>query len=82
MGLNPFQSIIIFLGLISDDKGKYIQKLSEDIFSGAKLKVDGNFKVKYDFATKKVGKSVRPLFHVILTGKFIFAIIAMIQGQR
>ena len=29
----------------------------------------------------KVGKSVRPLFPVILTGNFISAIIAMIQGQ-
>ena len=30
----------------------------------------------------KVGKSVKPLFRVILTGKFISAIIIMIQGQR
>ena len=30
----------------------------------------------------KVGKSVRPLFCVILTGKFISAIIVMIQGQN
>ena len=53
MGLTPFQSIIIFLGLIIDDNGKYIQKLSDDILSGAKLKVAGNFKVKYDSATNK-----------------------------
>ena len=29
-----------------------------------------------------VGKSVRPHFCVILTGKFISAIIVMIQGQK
>ena len=45
------------------------------------LKVIGSVKVKYDFATRKVGKSVRPLFHVILTGKLISAIIGMIRGQ-
>ena len=28
----------------------------------------------------EVGKSVRPLLRVILTGKFISAIIVMIQG--
>ena len=69
MGLTPFQSIIIFLWLIIDYNGKYIQKLSDDILSGAKLKVEGNFKVKYDFATSKGrSKSVRPLVRVILTG--------------
>ena len=51
--ITSFQSIIIFVGLIIDDKGKYIQKLSDDILSGAKFKVEGNFKVKYDFATTK-----------------------------
>ena len=30
----------------------------------------------------KVGKSVRPLFSIILTGKLISAIIVMIQGQK
>ena len=30
----------------------------------------------------KVGKCVRPLFRLILTGKFISAIIVMIQGQK
>ena len=64
MGLIPFQSIhvITFLGLIIDDNGKYIQKLSDVILSGGKLKVEGNFKVKYDFATKGRSKSVRPFF--------------------
>ena len=62
MDLTPFQNIIIFLGLIIDDNGKYIQKFSDDILSGAKLKVEGSFKVKYDFQQIKVGKSVRPLF--------------------
>ena len=81
MGLTPFQSII-FLGLIIGDNGKYIQKLSDDILSGAKLKVEGNFKVNMILQQVKVGKSVKPLFRVILTGKFISAIIVMIQGQR
>ena len=30
----------------------------------------------------KDGQSVRPLFRVVLTGKFISATIVMIQGQR
>ena len=30
----------------------------------------------------KVGKSVRPLFRVILTGKFVSAIIVMIEVKR
>ena len=82
MGFTPFQSIITFLGLIIDDHGKYIQKLSDGILSGAKLKVEDNFKVNMILQQVKVGKSVRPLFRVILTGKFIVAIIVMIQGQR
>ena len=53
MGLTPFQGIIIFLGLIIEDIGEYIQRLSDGILSGAKLKVEGNFKVKYDFAISK-----------------------------
>ena len=40
-----------FLGLVIDGNGKYIQKLSDDILSGEKLKVEGNFKVKYHFET-------------------------------
>ena len=47
MGLIPFQSIIIFLGLIIVDNGKYIQKLSDHILSGAELKVEGNLTVKF-----------------------------------
>ena len=62
MGLTPFQSIIIFLGLIIDDNGKYIQKISDGILSGAKLKVEGNFKVKYDFATSKSRKKCKTPF--------------------
>ena len=82
MGLTPFQSIF-FLLLNIDDNGKYIQKLSNDILSRAKLKVEGNFKVKYDFATTKGrSKSVRPLFCVVLTGKFLSAIIVVIQGEK
>ena len=47
------------------------------------IKLEVNFKVKYDFATSKGrSKSVRPLFRVILTGKFISAIIVMIQGRE
>ena len=69
MGLTPFPSIINFLWLNIDDNCKYIQKLSDDILSGAKLKVEGNFKVKYNFAKSKGrSKSVRPLVRVILTG--------------
>ena len=82
MCLTPFQSIIL-LWLNIDDNRKYIQRLSNDILSGEKLKVEGNFKVKYDFATSKGGsKSVRPLFRVILTDKFLSAIIFMIQDQK
>ena len=82
-GLDPFPEYNFFLWLNIDDNGKDIQKLSNDIFSWAKLKVEGNFKVKYDFATSKGrSKSVRPLFRVILTGKFLSAIIVMIQGQK
>ena len=49
-GLDPFPEYKYFF---IDDNGKYIQKLSDDILSGAKLKVEGNFKVKYDFSTNK-----------------------------
>ena len=56
MGLTPFQSIIIFLWLIIDDNGKYIQKLSDGILSGAKLKF------KYDFATSKGRKKCKTSF--------------------
>ena len=52
MGLTPFQSIIIFLGLIIDNNGKYTQKLSDVILPGEKIKVEGNFKVKYEFCNK------------------------------
>ena len=57
----------------------YIQKLSYDILSGAKLKV----KVKYDLQQIKVGKRVGLIFFcVIFTGKFISNNILMIQGQK
>ena len=51
-----------FLWLIIDDKGKYIQNLSDDILSWAKLKVEVNFKVKYDFATSKGRKMCKTSF--------------------
>ena len=62
MGLTPFQNIIIFFWLIIDNKGKYIQKNSDDILSGAKLKVKVNVKVKYDFATNKRRKKCKTSF--------------------
>ena len=55
---------------------KYIQKFSDDILSNAILKSN------MILQQIKVGKSVRPLFHVILTGQFFSAIIVMIQGQK
>ena len=45
-----------------DGNGKYIQKRSDDILSGAKLKVEGNFKVKYDFKTNKGRKKCKTSF--------------------
>ena len=36
-GPDPFPMYNSFLGLFIDDKGKYIQKLLDDILSGAKL---------------------------------------------
>ena len=61
-GLGPFPEYNYFLWLIIDDNGKYIQKLSDGILSGAKLKVEGNFKVKYDFATSKGRKKCKTSF--------------------
>ena len=62
MGLTHFQSIIIFLGLFIDNKGKYFQKFSNNILAGAKLKVKVNFKVKYNFATNKGRKKCKTSF--------------------
>ena len=70
MGLTPFQSLIIIIiiiiiwggGSIIDDNGIYIQKLSDDILSGAKFKVKVNFKIKYDSTTNIGRKSVIHFF--------------------
>ena len=56
-GLDPFSEYNYLLGLIIDDKDMW-RKFSDDILSGAKLKVKVNFKLKYDFATNNGKKSV------------------------
>ena len=61
-GLDRFSEYNYSLWLIIDVKGKYIQKLFDDILSGAKLKVKVNFKVKYDFATNKGRKKHKTPF--------------------
>ena len=62
-GLDPFPMYNYFLGLIIDDNGKYIQKLSDGILSRSSIILQ----------QVKVWESVRPLSRVILTGKFISA---------
>ena len=83
MGLTPFRSKIIFLGLIIADKVncwmnlRILEKIAiEGNIQGQRLISRSNMSLQ----EVKVGTSVKPLFRVINTSKCIFYIIYMIQG--
>ena len=69
--------LIVFFVLNSNPMSASLERLSICVYSRSKV----NFKVKYDFQQMKLGTSVIPHFHVVLTGQSISKIILIIQGH-
>ena len=69
--------LIDFFVLNSNPMSASLESLSIFVYSRSKV----NFKVKYDFSTKKLGTSVILHFHVISTGQSNSKIILVIQGH-